>query len=102
MEATYDNIDRWYDRFGEECTLNGQAVLAIVSRVNTTEPPVQVGLRTAQDLAVRVRVSEVPSRPAARTVFSDSAGARYRVMGADSGSTRKEWLLTCTQEVRAA
>jgi hypothetical protein len=99
MAHSWDPIDTFYDRFAEDCTLDGQAVRAIVSRVGAAEPVVPAGLRVQYAVQARVRVGEVPTRPACRTKLVDAAGVTYRVMGADYGSTRAEWLLTCTQEV---
>lgn len=99
-DTTWDDIDRFYTgRFDEEIIIGGSAYRGIVSRIGTTEPPVPAGLQTAQTLSVRVRKSEVATRPAVRTTLTTEDGAQYRIMGADQGSTGQEWVLTCTQEV---
>jgi len=101
----WDDIDRWYDddRFAEPLTIGGvPGVRGIVSRVDTTEPVEPAGMRTAQTTRVRVRVSEVAERPAARTIVTTNIGERYRIAAAGLGSTRKEWILDCIQEASAA
>jgi len=95
-EQQQSDLDAIYttDEFGEEITLGGSTVTAIVGEPDET---------TEQSLAVRgvgltisVRVSEVPT--VSRGVAVVVRGSTYRVLG-DPQSDTLEWHLDLAQEM---
>ena len=100
MDNSWDDIDAFYNGvFDEQITIGTVVGRGIVSRVDSSAPVELAGLRDAADLTVRCRLSDFPTRPAARTILIRESGLRYRIMAMALGSTSLEWILGCTQEI---
>ncbi len=96
MEQQQEDLDAIYtaDEFAEVITLNGVAVLAMVS--DPTETTEQFPAVRGVSLTVTVRVSEVMVVKQGDAVVV--RGSTYRVLG-DPQSDRLEWNLDLAQEM---